>query len=476
MCSSLERISIPESVTTIPEWCFDWCQSLCAVEFGAQHITVEANVFYYANMPKFYFAHGNSTTVNWNDSNPPYELFEKHYHPYCEYVGPITTEPQCHVYGKTVYQCPQCDKEIVLDTVDYLNHIYTNDGYCQRCGKYDARAAFLQIDIPGATFDLIDPSEFGDTVDISLKNSPVYVYDPFTGEWKLGATTLYATPWTMENGYMAASSRGYQEWGSVLFIELNTPHKFTLSAVMETEGSDSTDTLIGVDGLEMRSSWRGGAQTYSNLFSRRGEIYSSWNQCGPACITIQDAKTFPSSSHLVSFRISLPADYAFSGQCGDNAYWSFDQSTGKLSVTGYGPMWDECSWEHLTKAITSVDIAEGITTLGDYAFADVQLTTIKLPSTLKEIGMGAFFGCPLTSIDIPDGVTSISYFAFGNCESLESIRLPRSLTIIDDWVFEGANSLADVYYDGTAEDTAEIDCYWSWLCMRSETNFHFHGR
>ena len=40
-------------------------------------------------------------------------------------------------------------------------------------------------------------------------------------------------------------------------------------------------------------------------------------------------------------RISLLANAAVtSGQCGDNLYWSFDESTGKLTITGNGDMWD----------------------------------------------------------------------------------------------------------------------------------------
>ena len=34
------------------------------------------------------------------------------------------------------------------------------------------------------------------------------------------------------------------------------------------------------------------------------------------------------------------ADGETSGQCGDTLYWSFDESTGTLTITGSGAMWD----------------------------------------------------------------------------------------------------------------------------------------
>ena len=57
-------------------------------------------------------------------------------------------------------------------------------------------------------------------------------------------------------------------------------------------------------------------------------------------------------------------------------------------------------------------IPDGITEIGDYAFAGTQITSVILPDTLLRIGANAFRGCTLlTIVTIPSSVTRIT---FGN--------------------------------------------------------------
>ena len=47
----------------------------------------------------------------------------------------------------------------------------------------------------------------------------------------------------------------------------------------------------------------------------------------------------------------------------------------------------------------------------------------------------------LTSIEIPEGVTSIGEWAFASCSSLTSIVIPRSVTSIGDYAFSSCSTL-----------------------------------
>ena len=62
-----------------------------------------------------------------------------------------------------------------------------------------------------------------------------------------------------------------------------------------------------------------------------------------------------------------------------------------------------------------------VTTIGDYAFNEcTMLTSMTIPNYVKEIGQAAFRSChSLTFITIPDGVTTIGYYAFTDCTSLK---------------------------------------------------------
>ena len=53
------------------------------------------------------------------------------------------------------------------------------------------------------------------------------------------------------------------------------------------------------------------------------------------------------------------------------------------------------------------------------------VTSLTLPSTLREIGSYAFKGCSsLTSVTIPDNVLSVGEGAFSGCSALETMKLP----------------------------------------------------
>lgn len=88
-------------------------------------------------------------------------------------------------------------------------------------------------------------------------------------------------------------------------------------------------------------------------------------------------------------------------------------------------------------------LPEGITSLDSDVFASNEFTTIKLPSTLKKIGNGAFGGNwrLMGNIVIPEGVVSIGTQAFYYCNTLESIELPSTLQTIQDYAFAECHGL-----------------------------------
>ena len=98
------------------------------------------------------------------------------------------------------------------------------------------------------------------------------------------------------------------------------------------------------------------------------------------------------------------------------------------------------------KAIKTVKIQNGVTSIGDYAFDNcTSLTSIEIPSGVTSIGDGAFAYCTsLTSIEIPSGVTSIGNSAFKNCTSLASIEIPSSVTSIGNEAFAYCTNLTSI--------------------------------
>ena len=74
-----------------------------------------------------------------------------------------------------------------------------------------------------------------------------------------------------------------------------------------------------------------------------------------------------------------------------------------------------------------------------------EVTSVNIPNGVTSIGENAFSGCTnLTSVNIPDSVTNIQRKAFQNCSSLESITIGNSVAIIDYSAFYGCSSLSSI--------------------------------
>ena len=118
-------------------------------------------------------------------------------------------------------------------------------------------------------------------------------------------------------------------------------------------------------------------------------------------------------SALPALSISALAADGPSGTCGDGLKWSFDTSTGKLTIRGSGAMDDYAydpsadpggrmaPWYDYLESIRTVDLPDGLTHIGDYAFCRSLITEIM----------------------VPESVTSIGSYAFEECESLQSINV-----------------------------------------------------
>ena len=89
--------------------------------------------------------------------------------------------------------------------------------------------------------------------------------------------------------------------------------------------------------------------------------------------------------------------------------------------------------------VENIEIPEGITTIGKYAFANcMTVTKVKLPSTLTEIGDSAFWDCKkLNNIKFPEELKKIDDDAFISCKNLVDIKFPNSLESIGMKSFAG---------------------------------------
>lgn len=138
------------------------------------------------------------------------------------------------------------------------------------------------------------------------------------------------------------------------------------------------------------------------------------------------------------------AEVTDSGACGDNASWTFDASTGTLTISGTGvakgqAMDSSNEFAKYRAQILHLVIEEGITAIGSPGFPRLyNMQSVQIADSVKTIEKNAFFMCEaLTELDLGTGVTTIEETAFNSCFSLKTVILPASLQTL------GAESFSD---------------------------------
>ncbi len=145
----------------------------------------------------------------------------------------------------------------------------------------------------------------------------------------------------------------------------------------------------------------------------------------------------------------------------DDVDWVF-YDNGELEISGWADMGNPISsdtydWSNFQDYITKVTIKEGVMNVAAGAFSDCEnLERVDLPYTITEIGRGAFSDCSkLTKIVLPENVEIIRDFAFAHCPNLSSINIPEKVDEIGYGAFgnrHDGSDLSDIYYAGTEED------------------------
>ena len=141
---------------------------------------------------------------------------------------------------------------------------------------------------------------------------------------------------------------------------------------------------------------------------------------------------------------------ATSGTCGATGHesdvtWSFDESSGTLTISGTGAMadytvngtGDDRPWKDYAESITKVQISEGVTSLGRCAFQN--LTALKetnIPASITQLGDHIYRGdASLTTVNWAEGFTAPTI------TDTDSNTLIYSGTYVPTSMFDGCKSL-----------------------------------
>ena len=155
-----------------------------------------------------------------------------------------------------------------------------------------------------------------------------------------------------------------------------------------------------------------------------------------------DGNTLSDASSMTFEREAMTADdtdwldtlHGITGDC----RWYHDLKS-SIWIVGEGEMGDYSSyaatpWAMNNRTVNTIWVEEGVTSVGNYAFANPSIGDVDLPSTLNRIGDSAFASASVSDLDLPSDVAMIGVGAFAGCSYLD-VYLPENLEEIGDYAF-----------------------------------------
>lgn len=101
------------------------------------------------------------------------------------------------------------------------------------------------------------------------------------------------------------------------------------------------------------------------------------------------------------------------------------------------------------------EVLEGTESIGAWAFAGAQITSVAFPSSLRTVGSSAFDGSGLTSVSLPDEFESVGESSFAHMGNLQTVDLGGTRSI-DALAFAYDESLTEVNFRQDLNRLTEI--------------------
>ena len=454
-CANLKKIVIPDTATEIGKKAFIYNESLKTVFFRGNvppaiaedaFEDVEGVTFYYpvnGNWPESIrtsnaFGSINSKWVAHDKIVPGEYVFNND--GTCSSDGTETAECICG--------CGLTDTRTAKNTKNPDNHTYSEE-HCKELSN--GKKVYFCVECGRIKGEVNEKGTCGDSLTWEIRDSDVLC---ITGT---GAMADYdidnPAPWSGKNirycrlgkGITSIGASAFENCTSLEIIELeegitsiNGYAFYGCTSLKELELPKSLKS-IGENAFEGCTSLQK-VTAYPKLTSLKN---TSFRKC--SALTIRGYE----GSYIQKYATEKEIPFESMGNwgtCGYSTEWYLIDGT--LTISGANNMTDysetnKAPWTGLN--VTKIVVEKYISTIGNYAFADLgNVTEITLPNTVYEIGDYAFKNCAgLKSIEIPNSLELgiISTGMFSGCTSLETIKLPDNIREIENYAFANCKSL-----------------------------------
>lgn len=478
----IEKIVVPSTLIKIGEYAFDCAKHLKTVFFqgNTNPVISSSNVFDQVKGITFYYpVNGNwptsiMTSNAFGSSGSKWIAYDKMFPG--EYV--FNNDGTCSSDGtetaECICGCGLTDTRIAKNTKNPDNHTYSEDCYKELS---NGKKVYSCVECGRIKGEVGEKGSCGDSLTWEIYDSDVLC---ITGT---GAMADYdidnPAPWSGKNirycrlgkGITSIGASAFENCTSLEIIELeegitsiNGYAFYGCTSLKELELSKSLKS-IGENAFEGCTSLQK-VTAYPKLTALKN---TSFRKC--SALTIRGYEGSYIQEYATEKKIPFESMGKW-GTCGYSAEWYLIDGT--LTISGANNMADysetnKAPWTGLN--ITKIVVEKYVSTIGNYAFADLgNVTEIILPNTVYEIGdyafkncaglksveipnslelgiisEGMFYGCTsLETIKLPDNIQKIENLAFANCKSLSSFTVPKEVTIIKRGTFLNCESLSSI--------------------------------
>lgn len=407
--------TIPDSVETIAPYAMTYCQNYTTIVFGANVKTVSSNAFRYAN---------KVTQFQFNDS--------------------LTT-----IEDNAFYGCGALTSVVLPDSV-----ISVGDYAFASCSKLESFTFGAGIQELGS-FVFNNCSKLGQNIhfsegsNLTLEGNAVYDKEKTKLFFYLddGETDSYVLPDTVKeiNGGVFYNNRTLtsieipatsqlEKIGDQAFRNMtNLACDLTFPETLKTIGATAFYGDAKITGVVLPTTLEViGDQAFYNLKAAKMEkvvlsesIQSVGTSAFSGCANLQEVEVDTANLGTQVFQNAT----------------SLAKATLDQEVTAI----PEACFRGCT-SLSTLDVQGELTQVGEYALADTAIFAFDF-STLETIDGYAFEGTDLAEIEIPESVTTIGEYAFNEMENLTKATFHNSMEILPSHLLSNCTKLSEVHFD-----------------------------